>query len=533
MEYQYWLPDEQGEKKDYVTTNNAVIIIGANGSGKSKLGAWIEQRGFDKVHRIGAQRNLNFNENISLKSYSQAENLVFYGSDNKDAHKGNRWNWGKYTTQMLNDFENVLAALIALKNNENDNYIEKCKEAEARNATKPATPTTVIDNLKNIWNNVFPQRNLILEDSKFFAVFTDQNGEHKYSATQMSDGERSVLYLAAQVLCVPKEKILIMDEPELHLHRSIMHRLWMALENCRKDCLFIYITHDTEFAAQHISAEKIWIQEYDGQNWKFSKIENEYLPESLLLNILGSRQNVLFVEGENNSYDTQLYSLLYPNYHIIACGSCSQVISRTKAFTLSNNLHHCKVYGIIDRDFRSEYEIKKYEDENIFVIDVAEVENLFLVEEIIRFLAKHLGKDDNKLFEDISRYVIDERFSKQIDGQICQSTVAEIKYNLSSFNVSKKNDIEAQRSLDEIWNAVDYEMIKKKHEEKFRSILQKRNYKDILKIFNEKNIVKTIGHYFGINNNEFCKIIVALAKGEKHDAITSALSLYLPEGIQK
>ena len=149
MEYQYWLPDEKGEKKIYTTSDNAVIIIGANGAGKSKLGAWIEQKDFDKVHRIGAQRNLNFNENIALKNYSQAENFVFYGSDNKDANKGVRWNYGhSYTTQMMNDFENVLAALIALKNNENDNYVQKCKEAEIKNEMKPKTPTTVIDSLK-------------------------------------------------------------------------------------------------------------------------------------------------------------------------------------------------------------------------------------------------------------------------------------------------------------------------------------------------------------------------------------------------
>jgi len=191
LEYVYWLPDEQGGKRDYFTTDNVVIIIGANGSGKSKLGAWMEQQSFDKVHRIGAQRNLNFNENISLKSYSQAENLVFYGSSDGNTSKGQRWNWGKsYTTQMINDFEDVLAALIALKNNENDNYVKDCKEAEVKNEIKPEVPVTVIDSLKKIWDDVFPQRRLELEDSKFFAVFADQNGEHKYSATQMSDGER-------------------------------------------------------------------------------------------------------------------------------------------------------------------------------------------------------------------------------------------------------------------------------------------------------------------------------------------------------
>lgn len=84
-----------------------------------------------------------------------------------------------------------------------------------------------------------------------------KNGEPvKYSANQMSDGERAVLYLAAQVLCVPENKMLIMDEPEIHLHRSIMNRLWMALERYRPDCLFIYITHDTQFAAMVILSHR-------------------------------------------------------------------------------------------------------------------------------------------------------------------------------------------------------------------------------------------------------------------------------------
>ena len=298
MEFKYWLPNEQGEKQEYITLSNSVIIIGANGAGKSKLGAWIEQQSFGDVHRIGAQRNLYFNENISLKSYSQAEDLVFYGSDEKDASKRYRWNWGKsYTTKMMDDFENVLAALIALKNNENDSFVEACKKAEEENRNKPQTPITSIDKLQSIWNSVFPQRKLRLNDSKFYAVLETENGEKIYSANQMSDGERSVLYLAAQVLCVPPNKILIIDEPELHLHRSIMNRLWKALEECRKDCLFLYITHDTEFAALHLSADKIWIQEFDGSNWILEKIDNDILPDDLLLDILGSRMDVLFVEG--------------------------------------------------------------------------------------------------------------------------------------------------------------------------------------------------------------------------------------------
>lgn len=68
MGFVYWLPDEQGTKYEHMTNSNSVVIIGANGAGKSKLGAWIERQSLENVHRIAAQRNLNFNENIDLKS---------------------------------------------------------------------------------------------------------------------------------------------------------------------------------------------------------------------------------------------------------------------------------------------------------------------------------------------------------------------------------------------------------------------------------------------------------------------------------
>lgn len=396
MAFTYYLPDTSGNKIEYQTESNSVVIVGANGSGKSKLGAWMEQQDMMGIHRIGAQRSLNFRENIPLQNFTQAEDAVFYGNADTNeslrSKKYYRWNDGKeYTTKLLDDFENVLAALIASTNNENAKYVDACKKAEREGRGKPATTKSSLDKLIDVWNEVFPQRGLRMKDSKFLTYFEKNGKEEEYFSNQMSDGERAVLYLTAQVLCVPQNKTLIVDEPEIHLHRSIMNRLWHTLEKSRSDCLFIYITHDTDFASLHSASDKIWIKEYNGTNWVLSKIKEPALPENLLFDILGSRKNVLFVEGERNSYDTQLYSFLYPNYYVIACGSCTQVVSRTKAFRNSPSLHHCQVFGIIDRDYRSDYEIEKYKDDGIYTLKVAEVENLFLVEELIRLIADYLG----------------------------------------------------------------------------------------------------------------------------------------------
>lgn len=533
--FTYWLPSEDGQKLECGTNSNSVVIIGANGSGKSKLGAWIEQQSFESVHRVGAQRNLNFNENISLKSYAQAEDLVFYGSVNKSFHRNKalRWEQGKYTTKLMDDFENVLAALIALKNNENDAFVAECKKAKREGCQPPQPPITSIDKLQLIWNEVFPQRQLRVQDAKFLAVFEKDGVEQQYSANGMSDGERSVLYLSAQVLCVPENKILIVDEPEIHLHRSLMNRLWTTLERFRQDCLFIYITHDTQFAAMHSHADKVWIREYDGKKWIFEQLPHSELPEDLLLDILGNRKPVLFVEGEKNSYDTQLYSALYPNYYVIPCGSCTQVIARTKVFNANPTLHHCNVYGIIDRDFRSEYEIEKYKENNIYTVNVAEIENMFLVEELIKVIAAHLVKDPDEVFSKIKTYVIDQRFKNQLQGQICQSVVAQLKYRLSSANIAKTSEDDVKNSLNTLLDSIDYKQIKTEQGEIFQSVLSE-SYASVIKVFNEKGIAKSVGHFFGLEDKNYCPFVLALLKvKEKREAIIDALVPYLPTEIPR
>ncbi|MDR1748935.1 MAG: hypothetical protein LBR47_07730, partial [Spirochaetaceae bacterium] len=77
--FKYKLPKQDGTAIEYETDINSLIIIGANGAGKSKLGAWIEQQDMEGIHRVGAQRSLQFGDYIQLKSYEQAENLLFFG----------------------------------------------------------------------------------------------------------------------------------------------------------------------------------------------------------------------------------------------------------------------------------------------------------------------------------------------------------------------------------------------------------------------------------------------------------------------
>ena len=78
----------------------------------------------------------------------------------------------------------------------------------------------------------------------------------------MSDGEREIFYFLGEVLSAPANSIIIIDEPENHLHDLILDDLWDKLEQLRTDCTFIYITHKIEFAVSRNNSKILWIKDY-------------------------------------------------------------------------------------------------------------------------------------------------------------------------------------------------------------------------------------------------------------------------------
>ncbi len=513
MAFTYILPgDESDFKKLRTTEQNSIIIIGANGSGKSRLGVWLEQRNGATYHRLAGQRILNFSSNIPLQSETVATNNLWYGH-NKTGHKESvRWENGKFTTTVLRDFDSALSLLFAKKASQDKKYVDSCKKAEREGHEKPNTQEDIIEKLIHIWNSVFPHRQIVLDDNQINVIMPD--GGTRYSGTEMSDGERACLYLMAQCLAIPENKNIIIDEPELHLHPSIMNKLWNELEKARSDCLFIYITHDTNFAANHNTSHKIWVKNFDGKNWEYEYIKDSELPQQLLLDILGNRKKVLFVEGKPNSLDVAIYSEFYTGYYVIACGSCATVIQNVKAMRNEPQLNHIECFGIIDRDFRTESEIRALARQKIFALGVAEVENLFCTEGILRIINRHLNKTDEKTITTAQAY-IQEQFARKKEEQIDNAVLTELKYRVK-MSADKTQITETVAGYDNLRQYIS---------EKFNAA---NNCNDILRIFNDKSLANDIGAKFGLTGEQYKENIIVLFRGEKHDEIKAALQPYMP-----
>lgn len=506
------------------------IIVGANGSGKSHLGAWIEKQSANgNVLRISAQRALSIPDNITIKSEEAAWNKIYYGEENHH-DKNYKWNWGNgLTTTLINDYDSVLSAIFARLNKEDRAYVIDCKNRELNGEEKANVPQMIVDKITMIWNAIYPHRQIILEDAKIKAQ--TQSAE-EYHAKEMSDGERVTIYLLGQCLIAPDNMTIIIDEPEIHLHKSIMYRLWDKIEELCPNKTFVYITHDLDFAASRKEATKIWVKSYFGkEQWDINVLDSEgNIPDSLMFEVLGNRKPVLFVEGERGSYDNQLYPFIYSNYNIIPCHDCTKVIEMTKSFNNERikSLHNYNIKGLIDRDYMTENEIQSYKESNIYTLDVAEVENLYLLEDIIKLVAENQALDPDETFNNVKKFIFEE-FYKEYDLQLCSICSKEIRHKLQCYTKPQENSVDALKlQIEKTVNSINIDQIYNQHKQHIDAIIKSEDYNELLKIYNRKSIHLRVSNILKLSPNEYPKLILRLIKTGKKERIIGALKKHMP-----
>ena len=425
-----------GEQDEKLTlkAGKTTIIIGANGSGKTRLAVYLEDKLGEKAHRIAAHRALNLNPNVDKIPETKAKQYLSYGTSGNGISISNRkyYRWdNKAPTSLLNDFDRLLQYLFAQQNNLAVENNQKLNRGENITNSK-----TKLDILQEVWERLLPLKKLHItaDDIRVSSIGIESAD---YSASEMSDGERAVFYILGQVLSANEGSILIFDEPELHIHKSIISNLWDEIEKLRPDCSFLMITHDIEFAATRVAKKYVIRNYYSDPAWDISEIPDSELDEQTITLILGSRKPILFVEGEKTSLDMATYRLCYPEWTVIPKGSCKDVIQAVSSLRKLNEdmpILNIKCAGIIDRDTRDGSQIQELEEQGIKVLRYSEIENIFSLSSIAhkileiegftgdelinkkeQFKAELLGHIKNELSGDKLEEFVIKRIHRRID----------------------------------------------------------------------------------------------------------------------
>ena len=373
------------------------IIIGANGSGKTRLAVYLEEQLGEKAHRIAAHRALSLNPNVDKIPEAKARQYLSYGISMNGIsitdRKYYRWD-NKAPTILLNDFDRLLQYLFAQQNNLAVENNQKLNRRE-----KITNSKTKLDILQEVWERLLPLKKLHItaDDIRVSSIGIESAD---YSASEMSDGERAVFYILGQVLSANEDSILIFDEPELHIHKSIISNLWDEIEKLRPDCSFLMITHDIEFAATRVAKKYVIRNYYSAPAWDISELPDSELDEQTITLILGSRKPILFVEGEKTSLDMETYRLCYPEWTVIPKGACKDVIQAVSSLRKLNKdmpILNIKCAGIVDRDTRDSSQIHELEEQGIKVLLCSEIENIFSLSSVVHEVLKIEGFNGNEL----------------------------------------------------------------------------------------------------------------------------------------
>ena len=369
--------------------------------------------GPENVRRISAHRQtwLQSSEiNLTAQSRRQfSTDLV-----NRERRLTNRWQ--DWNPEMRN--ASVLFDLTAKENSLARRFMTYAYEHNQ----------AAIEELADEERPVFDQLNSVLSQGGFPIQIENAEGEsirarndrgsEAYGIERMSDGERNAVILAANVLTVAPGITVLIDEPERHLHRSIVTPFLSALIEERKDCAFVISTHDVSLPPVESDATVLIVNSCQWQGdqataWDIKTLHQESeLPEDLKRAILGARRQILFVEGKGHSKDIQLYNIMFPEVLVMPSSSCEEVITAVRGLRNATQYHDVEAFGLIDGDNREQEDIDGLKEQGVYALKEFSVESLYFCSDSIKAVAdrqaESLGGDSSAMLQNAKREALRE-----------------------------------------------------------------------------------------------------------------------------
>ena len=363
-----------------------VFVLGANGTGKSSLMHRFAIQNAKSARKISAHRQTWMkSDTLDMTPANKLQTEEHIKNEDRQSSSRYRDQFAAQRASMtiyeLIDAENIRARSMAAAFDVGDTD-------GLNQAAKIEAPITVINELLR-QSNIPIEINIRANER----VMASKDGGPEYSAAELSDGERNALMIAGNVLTAPAGALLIVDEPERHLHRSIIAPLLSMLFERRSDCGFVISTHDHDLPLEISGARTLLVRAcnfhgQNAQNWEADELPADApIDDILKRDLLGSRRKVLFVEGTESSLDKPLYSLIFPMVSVIAKGSCREVEIAVAGSRAGEGFHWLQAFGIADGDGYDEDQAEAKRQRGVYVLPYYSVEAIYFHPEIIRKIA--------------------------------------------------------------------------------------------------------------------------------------------------
>jgi predicted ATPase len=480
-----------------------ITLVGANGAGKSRLGAWlVGQFGYD---RVSAQRSLSL-ASISMQTPEDAKTQ-------KDQQIAS---WRTNVSDAAGDLQALITDLKSEDVQSATQYRQRGKDT-AGNAGVPEE--TKLDVLVRLWGLVFPGRELDLSGYSPKARWVGQTRTTDYYSTAtMSDGERSAFYHIARILQANAGAVVI-DEPEIHFHPMLARRFWDLVESQRSDCRFIYITHDLNFALSRRGRVGIvrGPQEVDLLD------EHAVIPSDLFESILGAAslsvvaERLVFCEGTaEKSVDVAIYGSWFraPATAVVPVGGCETVRRTFATFGDSPIIRNANAVAIVERDYWPDSYLARLAAEGLHVLPTHEIEGLLASRCVAEAIARHLAINDfERRYSSFETKVRARYTGVSYNKVVLERSKREVDVRLLGLANKATPEVDSKGTRDNFIEAVnltvavpDVGKLYDAHEQVV-SLALSGSAEDMLRVFPGKDLLNLLVGEIGITSERYIELI--------------------------
>jgi hypothetical protein len=325
----------------------------------------------------------------------------------------------------------------------------------------------------------------------------------------------------------------------LHINKSVLNRLWDAIESARTDCAFIYITHDVDFASSRHAATKYAVRAYHKvptETWDMEIVpEDADIPDDIVATIIGSRRPVLFVEGDGGSLDSALYRRVYRDFTVIPVGSCDQVIHTVASFAARPELHRVGCAGLVDADGRTDAEAAYLEARGVYRLPVSEVENLLVLPNVFLAVANSLKFSDHDAQQKLAalRSLVLSHANRDTDAICLRYTKRRIDAEMKKIGLSGADVAALESAFITATAALSVRDIFAEVKSALTAAIAAQDYEKVLLYYDNKGLLAEAAKQLGYQQKALEEYIGRQLRSDDSPGLCAALASYLPTPVAR
>lgn len=553
------LDTPNGDSSVEIGIKPITVILGTNGTGKSTLlrqlagtnrrtQGKLESAGVSPVTYVEGGRVANVPNKLRVRDHDSFGKGISESWDGEieQAKRG----------ELRSRTNKIFDALRRETARRKERHSDKVDEAQREDKVPPERDEPPLDRVFRLFSEIFPSIQL-KADSVSNELKAEKYGD-SYDASDLSDGEKQVLTLLADLAVHGAGKSVVVDEPELNLNSGLAVRVWETIEqeilsssdeSETEDTFFeeddevpyfVYATHSLGFASRSAVDRVIVLDNKAGVatcvDSPSSLLENEAITSEDYLGALTTivaTPTALITEGENGSIDRAFYrwvigeewSRKKDGVPVIPLRGSSDVKGAIKQEGIWNEIgENTHLVGVTDRDYLSDSQLKGLKSDNLLILNLHEVESYFCLPKLLCDLAEERVVKKQPTEEDIEEKILEYAESKRVS--VATKRVAEEKNITLTVSVTNKDLEEAdsaeevagllEQSAEEGLQAAENRLSGSQARDAFETELnqiddaiENENIVKILKLFPGKELLRRLGHFVGYPSGDTDQILRA------------------------